>query len=69
MRRGRKPVGTDYMFLISLKRSALTHTQILSLPHAGSQRDDNHVDVIESWQDAFSRLPHYWGMNGPLGDS
>lgn len=69
MRRGRKLVGTDYMFLISLKQSARAHTQIHSPPHAGSQRDDIHVDVIESWQDAFSRLPHYWGMNGPLRDS
>lgn len=68
MRRGgSKPVGTDYMFLISLKQSA--HTQTHSPPHAGSQRDDNHVDVIESWRDDFSRLPHYWGRNGPLGDS
>lgn len=54
------------MFLISLKQSV--HTQVHAPPPAGSQSDDNRVDVIESWQNGFSRLPHYWHMNGPLGD-
>lgn len=57
------------MFLISLKQSV--HTQVHAPPRAGLRRvmsDDNRVDVIESWQNGFSRLPHYWHMNGPLED-